>query len=121
MAGSMRHRLLSGQTRSFYFSFKTYDRVAAEEYKRNVDFPMNVGFNDQEYYRQIKNEIYTLGSRFNLFFRSQFLNKQFSALYLDLLKAIKNQNYDAIEAICEERLTMEIAAKMHEHSKFNNV
>ena len=113
--------LLRTHNRSFYFSFKAYDRMAGSQHQRNVDFPLNLGFNEHEYYKQIKNQIYTLGSRATLFFRSQFLSKQFAAQYLDLLKAIKNQNYDAIEALCEEKLTTEIGAKMYEHSKFNNV
>lgn len=34
--------------------------------------------------------------------------------YFDLLKAIVNKNYEIIEQICEEKLTMEVAAKIYE-------
>ena len=42
------------------------------------------------------------------------MNKQFSTYYKDLLNAITNDNYEAIDSLCEEGLTLEIAAKIYE-------
>ena len=46
--------------------------------------------------------------------RRRTLNKAFSTYYKDLLNAISNDNYEAIEALCEESLTMDLAAKIYD-------
>lgn len=49
-----------------------------------------------------------------MIYRKKILLKQFDLLFNDLLVAIKNNNFEAIENICEDNLTQEIAAKMYE-------
>ena len=44
-----------------------------------------------------------------------------SSKYLDLLYAIKNQNFEAIENLCEHNLTQELASKIYELQRFNNI
>ena len=92
-----------------------------DKFKRNIDFPLNTGYNLQEYYETISNQIYTNRSKLQLILRRSLLQKQFQTQYRDLLQAIKNNNYEAIESICEENLTLEIAAKMYEFQKFSNL
>lgn len=41
----------------------------------------------------------------------------FASYYIDLLKAIANDNYEAIDQLCEETLTVELAAKIYEFEK----
>jgi hypothetical protein len=38
-----------------------------------------------------------------------------------LLKGIANDNYEQLEALCEEKLLMELAAKIYEYEKYNNI
>ena len=45
----------------------------------------------------------------------------FSTHYADLLRAIVNGNYEALETLCEGRLTEEIAAKVFEFEKHRAV
>jgi hypothetical protein len=52
--------------------------------------------------------------------RKRSLEAQFKRSYLDLLQAVESGNYEAIESICEEGLTLELAAKIYEFSKFKN-
>ena len=62
-----------------------------------------------------------LRQKFSLAIRSRTLKKQFKAQYIDLLSAIQNQNYAALEAICEQNLTLELASKIFEWSKFQEI
>ena len=115
--------VINNSKRSFYYNFDSYNQSAQkhEKYKRNVDFPFNCGFNVQEYYKLLNEEVYTNRSKFNLIWRKRMLLNNFITCYTDLLNGIKNNNYEAIESICEESLTTEIAAKMFEHQKFNDI
>ena len=49
--------------------------------------------------------------------RKKQLERLFAGHYTDLLKAITNDNYEAIEALSEETLTIELAAKVYEFEK----
>ena len=43
------------QSRSFYFSFKDYNQTSTSTpMLRNVDFPLNIGFNDQMLYQNLQ-------------------------------------------------------------------
>lgn len=53
--------------------------------------------------------------------RRKQLNQTFRTLYEDLLKAITSDNYEALEAICEETLLLELAAKIYEFEKYKGV
>jgi hypothetical protein len=53
--------------------------------------------------------------------RRKRLHTMFKSLYVDLLKAIANDNYEALESLCEENLLMELAAKIYEYEKFKGV
>lgn len=53
--------------------------------------------------------------------RKRALNRLFTTHYTDLLKAICNDNYEGIESLCEGKLTEELAAKVYQWEKFNNV
>lgn len=53
--------------------------------------------------------------------REKTLNKQFTSYYRDLLQAIANGNYEVIEQLCEEELTVELAAKIYEFEKYRGV
>ena len=56
-----------------------------------------------------------------LLWRKRMLLNNFKATYTDLLTGVANTKFDVIDSICEENLTTEIAAKMFEHQKFNDV
>jgi hypothetical protein len=49
------------------------------------------------------------------------LNTLFKTHYIDLLKAISNDNYDALETLCEPTLLEELAAKIYEFEKYKDV
>lgn len=53
-----------------------------------------------------------------LMLRRRTLNKAFITQYSDLIRAIANDNYEALEAVCEKNLTEEIAAKIYEWEKY---
>jgi hypothetical protein len=53
--------------------------------------------------------------------RRRTLNQTFRTYYEDLLNAIANDNYEALETLCEEGFLMELAAKIYEFEKFRNV
>lgn len=99
--------LIAVGKRGFYFN-----AVAVED--RNfpeLEFPLNVGYND---HYQFYSQRMAYRSRLKLFIKKKPMQAQFLARYQDLLKAIKNQNYDTLDLLCEERLTKVIAAKVYE-------
>ena len=49
------------------------------------------------------------------------MNTTFRNFYEDLLKAIANDNYEALETLCEETLLLELAAKIYEYEKYRNI
>jgi len=53
--------------------------------------------------------------------RRKQLERTFTTHYEDLLRAISTDNYDAIDALCEETLTLELAAKIYEFEKHRKV
>lgn len=53
--------------------------------------------------------------------RKKQLHSTFRTFYEDLLKAISNDSYEALETLCEETLLEELAAKIYELEKFHNV
>jgi hypothetical protein len=53
--------------------------------------------------------------------RRRSLNTTFRIFYEDLLKAIANDNYEALETLCEETLLLEFAAKIYEYEKYRNI
>ena len=53
--------------------------------------------------------------------RKRPLLKQMTTSYVDLVNAIKNQNFEAIENLCEHNLTQEVASSMYELQKFHNI
>ena len=69
--------------RGFYFKARR---------PNNGDFPFNIGYNTE-----YDPEPMSLKSKAALLTRKSRLNKQFIRNYIDLLNAIKNQNYEAIE------------------------
>ena len=83
---------LQNSARGFYFKANQ---------QRNIDFPLNIGYNDE----LIELDQMTLKSKASLFLKKQILSKQLAMKYVDLLNAIKNQNYEAIELLCEFNLT----------------
>lgn len=56
-----------------------------------------------------------------MFIRGRTLKKMFVTSYQDLLRAIANDNYDAIENLCEQNLTLELAAKIYELEKQHGI
>ena len=82
-------------SRHFYFS------VPKEKndnyFYRNVDFPMNLGFNNYELYKHLTNQIMSPKSKVSLAFRNKRLLNQFRILYIDLLKGISDMNYESIQ------------------------
>jgi len=56
-----------------------------------------------------------------MFFRQRPLQKQIANQYKDLLNAIKNQNFESLEHLCEPNLTTELAAKIYDHTAFNGI
>jgi hypothetical protein len=56
-----------------------------------------------------------------MFFRQRPLQKQIANQYKDLLNAIKNQNFESLEHLCEPNLTTELAAKIYEHTAFHGI
>ena len=69
-------RSIKPTTRGFYFKASG---------QRNIDFPLNVGYNDE-----YDLEPMALRSKMSLVYRKSRLNKQFISKYKDLLNAIKN-------------------------------
>lgn len=59
-------------------------------------------------------------SKISLAYRGRALRSKFLTQYYDLIKAIKDLKYEAIEQICEEKLTQEIAASIYELTTFKN-
>ena len=53
--------------------------------------------------------------------RKRQLVQTFRTLYEDLLQAITSDNYEALEALCEETLLLELAAKIYEYEKYKGV
>lgn len=49
------------------------------------------------------------------------MNRLFVSHYQDLLKGITNNNYDAIDSLCEQNLTVELAAKIYEFEKYRGI
>lgn len=67
-----------------------------------LDFPFNIGFNDNfQYYQQRM----STSSKLKLLFRGRQLEALFLAHFSDLLRAIKSQNYEQLELLCEDKLT----------------
>jgi hypothetical protein len=60
-------------------------------------------------------------SSIRLSLKRRALNRLFSSLYKDLLKAICNDNYESIESLCEQTLTLELAARMFYFEKYGGV
>lgn len=56
-----------------------------------------------------------------LWFRHKHWKRLFTSYYEDLLNAIVNDNYESIEALCENNLTLELAAKIYEFEKYHGV
>lgn len=69
----------------------------------------------------MSNEVYSYRSKAALLFRRKLLLKQFQGQYVDLLQAIKNGNYEAIESLCEPKLTLELGSAIYELNRFKNV
>jgi hypothetical protein len=45
----------------------------------------------------------------------------FIRYYQDLIRAVANDNYEVIDQLCEQRLTIELAAKIYEFEKYKGV
>ncbi len=60
-------------------------------------------------------------SKIKLLLRKRTLTKAFITHYQDLVKAIANDNYEALEAVCEGKLTEELAARIYESEKFRGI
>ena len=97
--------LLQVPCRSFYFT------ALADKNFPDLDFPLNVGFNEN--FKDYSQRMSTM-SKLKLLFRRRQLEALFLSHYRDLLRAIKAQNYDQLELLCEDNLTQALAAKVYE-------
>jgi hypothetical protein len=96
--------------RTFYFQL--------EVQQRNLDFPLNLGFNDHFKYHS---QALSLGSTLWLALRRRAITRTFLTHYGDLLQAIAQDNYEALEQLCEPTLLEELAAKVYEYEKYRGV
>ena len=73
---SKKHLLINPSRRHFYFNFNTYNEQAPQpdKFHRNIDFPLNIGFNLQEYFKLISEEIFTNKSKMGLIWRKRMLS-----------------------------------------------
>lgn len=63
----------------------------------------------------------TFSSVLKLALRRRALERTFRNQYTDLLKAISQDNYEALEHLCEETLLEELAAKVFEYEKYRGI
>ena len=78
----------------------------------SLDFPLNVGYNN--YFESYCRQYLSTSGKFKMSLRRKQLIPLFRIHYHDLLKAICNYRYEKLELLCEEQLTLAIAAKMYE-------
>lgn len=120
------------QSRSFYFRpLSPYDLPGINrpgsvpnenvDFRSNIDYPLNVGLNQQPIFSVINRQYMSMPSRIKMFFSRKRLEAQFVANFCDMLNGISNMRYETLEQVCESKLTQEIAAKTYEWRTLNNV
>ena len=120
------------QSRSFYFRpLASYDvasknrlgSVPSEnaDFRSNIDYPLNVGINQQPIFLSINRQYMSVPSRMKLFMKRKRIEAQFVSNFCDMLSGITNMRYETLEQVCESKLTQEIAAKTYEWRTLNNV
>ena len=90
--------------RGYYFS-------SLKPVQRNTDFPLNIGYNNY-----FKHHALYKGSRIDqlkLSLKKKNLEIAFRDHYHDLLQAIASKSFDQLEILCEEQLTMALAAAIY--------
>lgn len=83
-----------------------------------VDFALNLGYNDL--YSDYCGQYMTWQGNMKLGLRRRQLELMFRTHYYLLLKAITTQNYEQLEMLTEEKLTLAIAAQMYEIQVLQN-
>ena len=73
-----------------------------------IDFAFNLGYNDL--YGAYCGQYLNWQGKLKLRLRQRQLEQTFKRHYYLLLKAITTQNYEALESLTEEKLTLAIAA-----------
>jgi len=70
---------------------------ANQEFTRNIDFPFNLGYNNQPIHDLINKSVFTNKSKVKMLVNRRRLEMKFITHYVDLLKSIKGMQYEAIE------------------------
>ena len=102
-----RQNIVHSPKRRIYFS-RPEREVAV------VDFALNLGYNDL--YGAYCGQYLNWQGKMKLTLRQQQLTQMFRTHYYLLLKAITTQNYEQLESLTEEKLTLALAAQIYELS-----
>ncbi|CAI2363997.1 unnamed protein product [Moneuplotes crassus] len=86
--------------------------------KRNIDFPLNLGYND--HYKILSGGKLSLWSRLKFLIFKNSYNNQFRNKYNDLLSSIYLTQYHSLEQIMAANLLKKLAADIYEKIKIQN-